>query len=377
MPTRRLFEVDDSVVIEINDKKRKATIAEYDAKGRKVIVKYDGNKKIEDSWISTKHVTRVDAKGKPIATPRSRSRSGSRGRTPAKKSNSPARSASRTRSSSRSRKPKANSAEFSSADEAALAEPTPVKVRKSPARKKATKTPAKAKAPAKDAQFSADDEPDHSTPAKAKGKSKNQIAIEKNSKDVETKPAAAKKQEDCPYNFLKLNLCGFCPGMFVCDLWKKLVCFAFWMFNMLVMIGKLTINNLPMVLAWYIANASIFFLMDKKNVRLAHFHKDNFQLPSFPFNFDFIMNMKLMSYDIHVWKANVLMLWNVLEYPFYLYFLCMGKIDVLQNYFNGAKMIVGNSPRVYSKVNLRKVWLSQILIAGFIMWWGCWKFRNN
>ena len=132
---------------------------------------------------------------KPIATPRSRSRSGSRGRTPAKKSNSPARSASRTRSSSRSRKPKANSAEFSSADEAALAEPTPVKVRKSPARKKATKTPAKAKAPAKDAQFSADDEPDHSTPAKGKGgKSKNQIAIEKNSKDVAEKPAAAAKK---------------------------------------------------------------------------------------------------------------------------------------------------------------------------------------
>merc|ERR1712174_174712 len=98
------------------------------------------------------------------------------------------------------------------------------------------------------------------------------------------------------------------------------------------------------------------------------FHKDNFQLPSFPFNFDFIMNMKLLSYDINVWKANVLMLWNVLEYPFYLYFLCMGKIDVLQNYFNGAKMIVGNSPRVYSKVNLRKVWLSQILIAGFIIY---------
>lgn len=362
MPTRRLFEPDDSVIIEIDDKKRKGTIAEYDAKGRKVIVKYDGNKKIEDAWISTKHVTRVDKNGKPVQ--KARSRSTSRGRTPAaKKNKSPARSSSRTRSSSRGRKPKANSADFSSADEAALNDPTPVKIRKSPARKKATKTPAKAKTFLKDAQFSADDEPEKSTPAK-KGKSKNQVAIEKNSKDTTAAEPAAKA---CKYNFLKINLCGFCPVKSICCCWKQMVDFAFSMFNMFMLICKLTLNNLPMVLTWYVANASIFFLMDKKNVRLNHFHKDNFQLPAFPYNFDFIMNIKLMSCDFNVWKANFMSVWNVVEFPVYL-MLCFKKIDYLQNYFGGFKMIVGSSPRVSTKVNLRKVWLTQILFCGFVIY---------
>merc|ERR1712066_767967 len=87
---------------------------------RKMQVKYEGEEDIDQNWISTKYVERVNEEGTPIPKPSRASRSSSRGRDASDSKSKKKGVSSRTRSKSRERQP---TAAFSADEDA---EPTTV-----------------------------------------------------------------------------------------------------------------------------------------------------------------------------------------------------------------------------------------------------------
>lgn len=422
---RKLFEDGDKVEVTVDGKTSQATIAQYDTNARKVIVKYEGQEEVDQTWIPIKNVAKLDDKGKPIKRERSRSRT--RGQSPArtpaaKKATSPKKAVStRTRSKSRDRsKPTAagdantkklvNPADFS-ADEEAINTPAAATTRgrttskkssesskkaaaasksQSPSRerkastksktatkagaaKNASKTAAVAAAPKpaplKDPDFSADEE-----------EANIEKIVEANSNTEDFKePAAAKtcglrKMGDCICQMSQkiagcLRVKTGCTYMGACQgvQWTccQTVAALKFLWAMSVLMFKTIITNIPMVLTYYVTNMIVLFLIDKKNVKLSQFYPENFVLPTLPDNP--FLKLDLLSLDLAVQQANLMTLVCFLKYPVVM-LLAFHSITQLQNFYDGYKIVVGANPRKTTVCNLRKVWLTYMLVTAFVMY---------
>ena len=305
----------------------------------------------DPAWLPVKSVLKLDKDNKPIK----RDRSTSRGRNPSqtnKKSaaapSSPSKISSRTRSKSRDRSvqpikkpgaagdarlnpPKVSgvSADFSSADEEALEGDGPVgtasasrgrpskRKASTPAKKTTAKQKSKSKSPEKslkDPEFSADDEPED---VDAKNDFVNNL-IEENSKaEKEKDPAAAAEKSAeaksekpaCSLSSLFQNCnCSITTFLTCCSnaaVKGAQTTYAHIKTAMafIILILKLILNNLPMVASWYVANVLILFMIDKKNVKISQFYRENFALP------DLRDYMKIewtwFSTDLDVWMLRL------------------------------------------------------------------------
>jgi len=339
---RRLFEEDDRVKINLpGEKSRNASIAQYDTAARKLLVKYENEKQVDKTWISTKHAQRIDAKGKVIPRPtpsRTESRSNSRGRSTSPNKKVKAIS-SRTRSKSRERV----TADFSADDSQSAAEPTKVSAKKSPKKRKTISTPKRtAKSALKDAEFSADDEEQDLT-----------AAAEKNSREM---PSVS-------------NCFSFCSN-FVCGTVTKIIKLAYFyvtfVLNAMHVSFTLFLKNVPMILSFAATLYVFLTIVDKKNIRYQSLWPLKF--PATPANK--IGNFKWMnvcSWNFNGWKTNFNALWSVLQFP-----VCMSAAFHLITYLKGCfpsyKITIGSKPRVTSQVNLMKVWMSMTALTAVVLY---------
>lgn len=120
-----------------------------------------------------------------------------------------------------------------------------------------------------------------------------------------------------------------------------------------------------MVLTYYVTNMIVLFLIDKKNVKLSQFYPENFVLPTLPDNP--FLKLDLLSLDLAVQQANLMTLVCFLKYPVVM-LLAFHSITQLQNFYDGYKIVVGANPRKTTVCNLRKVWLTYMLVTAFVMY---------
>jgi hypothetical protein len=454
MGRTKLFDDGDRVSVSINDETKIGQVVQYDSVGRKVMVKYEGQKAIDQTWIPIKNITKIDTNNKPI---KKADRSTSRGRTtsPAKSSSkSPTKKSvsSRTRSKSRDRKPKtgggdapdlnksSNAADFSSADEEALApsKDTPATSRgrstakanktannnnnkkstatksKSPTRQAKSKSPTRSSArqtkkaaekaaAAAVADFSADDEmTEEQTKKLIEKNSKKDEDVSKNDKastnssSSTSNPLCKIMQPICNTSKTICNMtcktiktilsypcacvtkiCEFCKipkcSGNLCGNIKNAANYSFnkiydgiyMLLTLICFLTRVTLMNLPMVVTFFIANWILLFLIDKKNIKFSHFHKDNFNLPSLPENI--YKNLNILTCSCETWKANFFHIIEFLKFPSFM-LLGFHTITKLCNYFRGYKRVIGANPRATTFANLRKVWLSFMIFTVFVMY---------
>lgn len=441
---RKLFDEGDKVEVTIDGKNLKANVVEYDSQAKQVIVKFEGSKDINKTWIPTKNVLKLDKNNKPIK----RDRSTSRGRIATPKSSpkkqEPSRISGRTRSKSRDRSKQKQSidppgasgdsksknlsgkilngslnlpqADFSSADEEAFEGGTPIKQtangpekvsnargRGRPSTKANKSAPTRSQAKdtsspqLKDPEFSADDEPEENSNSNndfvnnlIEKNSQSKTTTPSNSSDAASKSASTSSAEKLPTAssnssscslaclkscFLNLGNCqvSACLSKSCCKIASGACCTGkaafnlfFTIFNFLIASLKIIAINLPMVLTWYMSNVLILFLIDKKNVRLSQFSRENFALPDVG---EYLkMNWQWTSLDADVWILNLTSLWSILKMPLFMATAFQTISYLKDSVFPGYKLIIGSSPRISTKTNLRKVWLTYMVSSLLIIY---------
>lgn len=337
---RRLYMEDDRVKVQLpkQDEPKFAVVSQYDTQTRKMMVKYEGEKELDQNWINIKYVERVDGEGNAIPKPARASRSSSRGRDTSTSRASKKSVATRTRSKSRER---VSTAAFSADED----DPVSVQAKvKSPKKKASTPTRSSArkavKDSLKDAEFSADEEEEAAS-------QELHEAAEANSNDTPQPAEEAKSNAGCE------AACKFFDNLAQCG----------------VLAVKLAINNLPMILCLLIACYTHLFINDKKNIRASSFYNPlSKSMPKFPEIPVERFSWTWLSTDIGVWRAQVLNLWTMLKFPVIIS-AKLYTITYLVEFFDGYKLIIGARPRVQTKVNLRKVWFTMTALSAFVIYY--------